>query len=188
MDEMCPRKLKSGQEVSKFQILVFMDKKNLKKALAAIAVLGLVSEGTTAPNSTVSLPDLSLTDISVANKLVLSRESVIAEYSRITRLAEPQRQAIAANIQSNFAGFMNETFYLSENQVNCLTNHWNKQEDIAFINLLAARIEAGDIVAWDIDLTDADAPPVLAGKPKKRKVEGGYSEKDGWNIKFSIEF
>lgn len=165
-----------------------MNKRNLKRTLAAMATLGLVCEGATTLNSTVSLPDPSLTEISVANKLVLSRESVISEYSRIIRLPEPQRKAIAARIRDNFAGFMNDSFYLSENQVNCLTNHWNKQEDIAFVNFLAARIEAGDIVAWDIDLTNADAPPVMAGKPKKREVEVKYSEKDGWSAGFKLTF
>lgn len=104
-----------------------MGKKNLKKTLAAMAVVGLVNDGSTALNAAVFHPDPNLTEITAVNKLVLSRESVISEYSRIIRLAEPQRQALAARIRSNFAGFMNETFYLSENQVNCLTNHWNKQ-------------------------------------------------------------
>lgn len=165
-----------------------MNKKNLKKTIAAMATLGLVFEGATALNSTVSLPDPGLTEISVANKLVLSRESIISEYSRIIRLAEPQRRAIAARIRSDFAVFMNDSFYLSENQLSCLTNHWNRQEDIAFVNFLADRIEAGNTVAWDIDLTNADAPPVLAGKPKKREVEVKYSEKEGWSAGFKISF
>lgn len=165
-----------------------MDKKNLKKTLAAMAVIGLVNQETSATNLVGSHYDLNLAEVSVVNKLVLSREAIVAEYSRIIRLAEPQRRVIAARIRSNFSGFMNETFYLTDNQINCLTNHWNKPEDVEFVNSLATRIEAGDAIAWEIDLTNADAPPVLMGKPKKRKVEGGYSEKEGWSIKFSIEF
>lgn len=124
------------------------------------------------------------------NQLVLSQESIAAEYSRIRQLPEQQRRDIAAMCRSNFAGFMRQTFYLSNNQINCLTNYWTNPEDIEFINFLAARIEAGDVVTWTVDLTHADAPPFHSSmiKPKKRSVEGGYSEKKGWYIGFKIEF
>jgi len=183
-----PTNAESGQEVGKLLIRFIMKKNNLKKTLAAMAVLGLVNQDTSAANLPTSYAGLNLAENSVLNKPALSQESAVTEYSRISQLSASQRQAIAARMRSDFSGYMNETFYLSNNQITCLTSYWNTTQDIEFINFLAARVEAGDRLTWIVDFTLVNEPPVLMGKPKNRKGEGGWTEKDGWYIKFSIEF
>lgn len=122
------------------------------------------------------------------NQLVLSPESIIAEYSRIRQLPESQRQAIAASIRTNFGSFMNGTFYLTNNQISCVTNYWTAPEDVQFKNFLADRIEAGDVVTWQIDLTNSDVPTGGVVARKKRKIEAGWSEKEGFKVGVGFEF
>lgn len=153
-----------------------------------MAVIGLVNQETPAANLPNLYADLNVDAASIMNQLVLSPESIIGEYSRIRQLPASQRQAIAASIRTNFGSFMNGTFYLTNNQISCVTNYWTDPQDVEFKNFLAARIEAGDAVTWQVDLTNSDVPPVGVMGRKKRKIEAGWSEKEGYKIGVGIEF
>lgn len=141
----------------------------------------------------------------------LSASSIKSVYNSLIAQNSKNRAAIAESMRNDFAGFIQSHFNLSKQEKICVTRYWTNEADYKFINDMADFVENGYKVSrWDLDNCcpentpknvhfkyeagthgpniDSEIVDIDTIIEKKRKVEAGWSQGSGYNVKFGIEF
>lgn len=112
-----------------------------------------------------------------------NNENARVKVEELYALSEGEREVEATLISEDLKKWAQSNFQFSERQIACMDLLPKEYYDETGFLMARAIVKKHPI---DIFVTD-DSTPVAARK-RGDKVEGGWSQKDGFNVKYTFEF